>query len=91
MMRVIPVDAGVGKVHAIRERAARGHERLRDAGHAVESIVESHAVPVHCARLIERVVKAHDDRRALVHPNERPGILPIEAIHRERLSRRWCA
>ena len=55
-------------------------------GHAVEPIVEPHAVPVHGARQIDAVVKAHRDRRVLRHANERAGHLAVEAVHRERVA-----
>ena len=60
------------------------HRVLRQSRHAVEPIVEPHAVPVHGARQIDAVVKAHRDRRVLRHANERPGNLAVEAVHRER-------
>ena len=44
---VIPIDPGVAKVHSIFEPPAWRDGALRDVGHAVGVIVETHAVPVH--------------------------------------------
>ena len=68
VMRVIPVDAGVAEVHAVLERAAWRHRLLRDVRHAVEAIVQPHAVPVHGGRKIGAVGEAHDDRGTLRRP-----------------------
>ena len=82
VMRVIPVDAGIGKVHAVLERAARRHRILRHVRHAVEPVVEPDAVPVHRGRKVGAVRKAHDNRGSFVHLDERSGILAVEAEHR---------
>ena len=54
-VRVIPVEPGVGKAHAVGERVAGRDGILRDAGCAVEPVVEPHAVPVNRAGCVEPV------------------------------------
>ena len=81
-MRVIPIDAGIGKVHAILERALRRHWILRDMGHAVETVVKSHAVPVNGRRKIRAVGEVDDDRRTSIDLNQRARVLAIETQHR---------
>ena len=79
MMRVIPVDAGIGEMHLVVERLAGRDRLLGDMRHPVEAIVQAQAVPVDRRGEVSAVGKSHGDRRRLVHLNERPGILAVEA------------
>src|SRR6185503_1849758 len=83
-VRVIPVDAGVGEAHVIREASSWWHLLLREARHAVEAIVQPHSVPMNGGGLIEPILEADDDRRAARRADERPWILSVEAVHDER-------
>src|SRR5205823_14894501 len=82
-VRVIPVDARVGKVHAIYEAAARRHWLLREIRGSIERIVEAHTVPVNSAGQIDAIAEAHRDLGILRHANERARDLAVEAVHRE--------
>ena len=64
-MRMVPVDSGVGEMHVIGKSLAGRDGTLREVGYAVESVIESNAVPVDRRRLIERVDELDHDRRAL--------------------------
>src|SRR5262245_33790337 len=80
-VRVIPVNAGVGKPYLIREAAAWRHRQLRHVRDAVEPVVETHAVPVHGSRLVQRVRELNGDRGVLWDVDERPRILIVEGEH----------
>ena len=84
VMRVVPVDSGVGEVDAVSEAVARLYRVLRHAGHAVVPIVQADAMPVNGGRQIESVGEVHGDRRVLRDANQRAGVLPVEPEHRER-------
>ena len=60
-VRVVPVGAGIGHVHAIRERLPHRDRRL-GVVRSVESVLEPKAVPVH-GRLEVSVVRDVDSRR----------------------------
>src|ERR1043166_4246209 len=80
MMRVIPIDACVGEANDVAKALTRLHQRLRDAWHAVESIVEADAMPVDARRLVEMVGEVDDDGRALRDADQRTGRLSVEAV-----------
>src|SRR5689334_15641001 len=83
MMRVIPIDACVGKPNDVAKAFARLHQRLGDVWHAVESIVEADAMPVDARRLVEMVGEVDDDGRTLRDADERTGRLSVEAVGRD--------
>src|SRR5258706_558167 len=61
IVRVVPVEAGIRKMDAIRKPPARRDGILGDARSAVEPVVQPDAVPVHCRRLVNRVDELDGD------------------------------
>src|SRR5690606_25752865 len=55
---------------------------LRDAL-PILAVVEADPVPVHGGRQIQPVGELDDDARALVHVDQRPRVLAVEAVHDE--------
>src|SRR5438046_6684408 len=80
-MRVVPIDAGVGEADAVRVRTARRPCRLREAGGAVEPVVEADAVPVYGRRFGQVVGEPYDDLRPSRDLDQRARILPVETVH----------
>ena len=72
------------EAHHVREAAAGRHGVLRDVRHAVVAVVEPDAVPVHGGRQVEPVGELDDDARLLIDVDQRPRVLPVEAVHDER-------
>ena len=79
-VRVIPVDARVGKRERVLECGSRRDRILRDAGHAVETIVQPQSMPVDGRRHVETIGEAHAHGRALGDADQR-------AIHSEEFDR----
>ena len=82
-MRVVPVEPRVGEDDFVDEGLAGRDRILGDAGYAVEAVVEAEAVPVYGGREIDRVREADHDARVLGDAQQRPGVLPVEAVHDE--------
>ena len=85
VVRVVPVDPGIGKVDAVLKAVAWIHGGLCDARHAIVPVVEPNAVPVNRSREVELVREIDRDRRVLCDANERTGILTVETKHRHGL------
>src|SRR5687767_13995612 len=81
-VRVIPVNAGVGKSNAIVERLAWLHGLLAHVRHAVEAMVEPDAVPVYRRRLIDRIGESNEHLGILRYPQQRARNLAVERVHR---------
>ena len=82
-VRVVPVEARVGKDDLVDELAAGGDGWLGDVGDAVEAVLEAEAVPVDRGRQVDRVREADDDARVLGDAQEGAGVLAVEAVHDE--------
>ena len=83
---VVPVDPRIREVQVVREGATGSHGPLREVRYAIESVVEPNPVPMNRGWLIERIDELDDDRRALRDADQRPGVLSVEAIHREAVA-----
>ena len=80
-MGVVPVEAGVGELHAVREDAADLDRRLRVDRDAVVAVVEPQAVPVD-GRLDVTVVRdVDDDLGTLVDVERRTGDRAVVGDH----------
>ena len=63
-VRVVPVDAGIGEVKPVAERAADRHRRLGLVG-AVVAVVQPEPVPVHGRFEVAVVLDVDDQLRSL--------------------------
>ena len=79
-VRVVPVDARVGKRDPVREAAADRDRRLRLV-RAVVAVLQTQPVPVHGRLEVALVDDVDDELRALAHAQRRAGDRAVVGDH----------
>ena len=84
LVRMVPVDPGVGESHPVRECIARRDGTLRDPDRPVRRAVQPDAVPMDRRGQVRRIAELDDDRGTLRHVDQWSRYLAVVCVGGER-------